>query len=489
MNHRAFNFLKFIPLGLLAGLLGAAASSAIAAGWTAGPLAHEFSLTLEAGTREEWLGPLYYREVTGEKTTWAIPPLFSHLVNPGVEAEEYDFLYPLLTFDRYGAEYRWQLFQLLSFSGGQSQEEKRSDKFSVFPFYFQRRSADPAQNYTALLPFWGTVKGHLMRDEIQVRLFPLYSRTVKKDIVTRNYLAPFFHLRQGTQLAGWQFWPLVGHEHRTAFTSTNYLGLEKLTPGHDKWFAAWPFFYNEHTGIGTTNAVHEQAFLPFYSRYRSSLRDSTSYLWPFFTSTEDREKKYHEWGAPWPFIGFARGDGKHMNRVWPFYSHATNATLTSDFILWPLYKYNHAKTAALERERTRFLLFLYSDLVDKNTVTGETMTRTDCWPLFTARKELDGRERFQLLAPFETIVPRNKSIERNWSPVWSLYRHEKNPRTGAESHSLLWNLFRFDVSPTNSHAAFLFGVAKCDSDAASTQWRWFNWSPPTIPPPAPAPAK
>jgi hypothetical protein len=368
--------------------------------------------------------------------------------------------------------------QLLSFSGGQTQSEKKSDKFSLFPFYFQRRSADPTQNYTALLPFWGTVKGHLMRDEIEVRLFPLYARTVKKDVVTRNYLAPFFHLREGTQLEGWQFWPVVGHEHRNSFTSTNYLGLEKLNAGHDKLFIAWPFFFNENTGIGTTNAVHEQTFIPFYNLYRSPLRDSTSYLWPFFTYTDDREKKYHEWGLPWPFIGFARGEGKYMNRVWPFYSHATNATLTSDFVLWPLYKYNHAKTEALERERTRFLLFLYSDLVDKNTVTGETATRTDFWPWFTSRKELDGRERFQLLAPFETIVPRSKSIERNWSPIWSLFRYEKNPRTGAESHSLLWNLLRLDSSPTNSHASFFFGVAKCDSDANHTKWRWFDWNKP-----------
>ena len=114
--------------------------------------------------------------------------------------EEYDVLYPLLSYDRFGAEYRWHLFQVLNFSGGQSQEEKRSDKFTIFPFYFQRRSADPTQNYTALLPFWGTLKDRLLRDEIKVRLFPLYARTVKKDVVTENYAFPFVHLRHGTQL-------------------------------------------------------------------------------------------------------------------------------------------------------------------------------------------------------------------------------------------------------------------------------------------------
>lgn len=464
-------------------LTGAGVHRAVAE-WTAGPFAHEFSLTLAPGTREEWLGPLYYKEVSDGQTTWAIPPFWSRTVKPDVEMEEYDILYPFLSYDRFGAEYRWHLFQVLNFSGGQTQDEKSSDKFTVFPFYFQRRAADPSQNYTALLPFWGTLKNRLLRDEIKFRLFPLYSRTVKKDVVTENFAFPFLHIRHGTQLDGWQFWPLMGHEHRDPFTSTNYLGLEQLTPGHDRLFIGWPFFLNSHSGVGTTNPVHQHALLPLYSHYRSPQRDSSTYLWPFFTFTDDRERKYREWGAPWPLVAFARGEGKHMNRVWPFYSHATNAILTSDFLLWPLYKYNRAQAEPLDRERTRFLLFLYSELSEKNTITGEAKTRTDLWPLFTARKELDGRERFQLFAPLEPLIPNNKSIERNWSPVWSVFRYEKNPRTGTESHSLLWNLLRCDTSPTNSHASFLFGIAKCDSDADGAKWRWFDWRTSS-----PAPAK
>lgn len=483
--HRAANLLGLVRLAFLVCLLaGAAAHVAPAAELTAGPLAHELSLTLASGTRQEWLGPLYYREVSDEQTTWALPPFFASTTDPDVPAQEYDFLYPLFTYDRFGAEYRWQILQVLNFTGGHSQEEKATDKFTLFPFYFQSRNPEPEQNYTALLPIWGTLKGRLLRDEIKVRLFPLYSRTVKKDIITENYLFPIFHLRHGTQLDGWQVWPLIGREHRDPFTRTNYLDLEQLTPGHDKLFIAWPLFFNNHSGTGSTNPVHQHAFLPLYSYYRSPLRDSSTYLWPFFTFTDDREKKYQEWGAPWPLVGFARGEGKHMNRIWPFYSHATNAVLTSDFILWPIYKYNRAQAAPLDRERTRILFFLYSDLSEKNILTGESKTRTDLWPLYTSRKELDGRERFQLFAPLEPIVPNNKSFERSWSPLWSVFRHEKNPRTGAESHSLLWNLWRLDTTPTNSHAAAFFGIVKRDTDESGARWRWFNWKSD-----APAPAK
>jgi len=466
-----FRFLAFLLLSIIS-------SRCYAGGWTAGPLAHEFSLTLAAGHRVEWLGPLHYREESDGQRTWAIPPLFSRTVKPDVEMEEYDFLYPVLSYDRFGAEYRWHVIQLLSFSGGKVQEDHSVDKFTVFPFYFQSRSADPAQTYTALLPLWGTLKNRLLRDEIKLRLFPLYSRTVKRDVVTDNFLFPFIHLRHGKQLTGWQLWPLLGHEQRTPFTSTNYLDLEQLTPGHDRLFIAWPFFFNQHNGIGSTNPVHQHALLPLYSHYRSPNRDSSTYAWPFFTTTTDREKKYREWNLPWPFIGFARGEGKHMNRVWPFYSHATNAVLTSDFILWPLYKYNRAQAAPLDRERTRWLIFAFSDTIERNTVTGKSKTQTDCWPFFTSRREFDGRERFQALALLEPLMLGNKSIERNWSPVWALYRHEKNPLSGAESRSLLWNLARWESSPTTAHAAFFFGIAKRTRDESGVHWRWFDWSVP-----------
>ena len=59
VNWRAFNPLNFVRLTALAGLLAGAGVHRAAAEWTAGPFAHEFSLTLSSGTREEWLGPLY----------------------------------------------------------------------------------------------------------------------------------------------------------------------------------------------------------------------------------------------------------------------------------------------------------------------------------------------------------------------------------------------------------------------------------------------
>src|SRR4051794_29444712 len=121
----------------------------------AGFLYDNFELTLAPGRRTEAAGPFFYSEQKDTQHTWAIPPLFSRTQDPDTESEEYDFAYPVLTYDRYGQQYRWQFFQLFSFAGGPTQTENKRRRFTLFPVYFQQRSSDPNENYTAVFPFYG----------------------------------------------------------------------------------------------------------------------------------------------------------------------------------------------------------------------------------------------------------------------------------------------------------------------------------------------
>jgi hypothetical protein len=444
---------------------------ATSGGISAGPLVEEFSLTLDVGKRVEAGGPFFGYERKGEQRQWVVAPLCSYTVDDGTETAEFDLAYPFLTYDRFGTEYRLQFFQLLNFSGGRNQRDDTVRRITVFPFYFQQRSPDPNLNYTALVPIYGKLKNRLFRDEIRFIAFPLYGQSRKRDVVTDNYLYPFFHLRRGEALHGWQFWPLVGYEEKNVTSITNRYDEPEIVGGHKKLFVLWPFFFNHKTAIGTTNPQTQRVLLPLYSLLRSPNRDSSTYLWPFFTFTEDREKKYRELGAPWPLIDFARGEGKTANRVWPLFSHARNPILQSDFFLWPLYKYNRAHAAPLDRERTRILFFLYSDLIEKNEETGTSLERTDLWPLFTARRDHNGNERLQLLAPIEPLLPNNKSIERNYSPLWSIWRSERNRQTGAASQSLLWNLYRRDTTPQTRKCSLLFGLFQYQSSPAGNRLR------------------
>lgn len=440
--------------------------------WVAGPLFSEFDLTLELGHRKEAVGPLYYSQHQDTVEQWALPPFYTKTYDPSLELTEIDSLYPLFTYRRYGGEYRVQFFQLYAHAGGLTQEDKLRKRFTLFPFYFQQRSPETNQDYTAVMPFYGHLVNRLFRDDIKFVMFPAYAVTHKKDVVTTNYFYPFVHVRHGNKLGGWQIWPIVGQEQKEVTTKTNTLDEVEIIPGHKKFFALWPFFFKDQFGLGTDKPERHLTVLPFYSSMHSPVRDSVSYGWPFgFTSTDDREKKYVEHDLFWPLYVFAHGEGKTTTRIWPFYSQAHNEFQESDFYMWPVYKYNRLHSDPLDRERTRILFFLYSDTREKNTQIKKENRNVAFWPFYTYRQDMEGNSRFQALALLEPILPNSKSVVRDYSPLWSIWRSEKNAKNGATSQSLFWNLYRHQTSPEVKKTSLLFGLFQYQSTPAGRRWR------------------
>ncbi len=168
---------------------------------------------------------------------------------------------------------------------------------------------------------------------------------------------------------------------------------------------------------------------------------------------------------------FDRGSGKYTSRVWPFYSHSTNQSLTSDWIMWPVYKYSRVLAPPLYHERTRSLFFFYSDLKETNQETGASMRRMDLWPVFTHHRDFNGDERLQILSVIEPVLPDNHKVERIYSHVYALCRAERNGKTGANSQSLLWNLYRHDEWPEGKKTSLLFGLFQYQSTPAGRRWR------------------
>jgi hypothetical protein len=437
-----------------------------------GPLLHDFPLTLAEGHRTEAVSPFYYSEEQEGRQTWAVPPFFSHMRDPATDSEEFDFLYPLVTFDRYGSQHRLQFFQLLSFTRTPTQLEKKHEHFTIFPIYFQQRGSDTNNNYTAVVPFYGQLKHRLFRDEIRFVMFPIYSQTRKKDVVTDNYFYPFYHKRHGDGLTGWQAWPFAGREHKDVTTRTNGFGDVETIGGHESHFVFWPFYFDEKNALGTYNPEHLVVSFPFYSSQHSPKRDSTSYLF-LFSRVDDREKKYREWDMPWPFVVKARGEGKTTDRIFPFYSRAHNTNRETDFIMWPVYKHYHYVGESLDRERTQILLFGYSHITDKNIQTGAFRSRKDLLPIYNYRRDYNGNTRLQIFSPLEVFVAGSHKIERDYSPLWSVWRSEHNAKTGAASQSLLWNLYRHENTKDTKKSSFLFGLFQSRSTPDGKQAKLF----------------
>jgi len=451
-----------------------------------------FNLTLEQGYRTEAAGPFYYSQQTEDENTSAFPPFFSHVRNPSIEYTNYDILYPLLTRMQYGQEWRWQFFQLISFSGGHEANDATKTRHTFFPIYFSQRSTtDTNLNYTAVFPFYGTIKNRLSRDQIFVVMFPLYSETRKKDVITDNYLYPFGSIRNGDGMHGWKIWPLAGRENKIPTLHTNGFGEINIVAGYERSFYLWPLCIIQDNRLGTntteqisinakasmaghkTTVVPEKfrASIPFFVYSRSPELDLTTVIWPFFSWIDAKEKKYHEWQGPWPFVIFARGEGKTTSRVFPLFQTSHNAIKESDFILWPLYTYKATHSDPLDYRRTRVAFYLYENTLERSTQTGIYKHRVDMWPFFTWHRDFNGNERLQVLALLEPVLPDNDAIERNWSPLWSLWRAENNPKTGAASHSLLWNLYRSEATPAHKKVSLLFGLFQyqCDGEVKRTK--------------------
>lgn len=469
MPTKIFIFWPAMVLFLAVSAAAQAGEEALSAGF----LYDNFDLTLEPGNRTEAAGPFYYSEIKESEQTLAYPPFFSVNKNTGVQSGELDLLYPLLTYEYYGREWRWQLFELLSFAGGQRPDDGQTRRFTVFPIYFKQRSLDTNLNYTAVAPFYGHLQNRLFRDKIFFVMFPAYSETQRKDIITDNYFYPFVHVRNGDGLHGWQVWPFAGEEHKILTTETNGFGDVSTNAGHEKSFVLWPFWLSNDDGIGTADPEKFRASIPFFAVTRSPARDATSVFWPFFTWVDERGKKYHEWEGPWPFVIFARGEGKTTSRVWPVFSQSHNQTMEVDSYLWPLYKYKRIHSEPLDWQSTRILFYLYVGVTEKNTQTGLQKLRRDAWPLFTWRKDFNGNTRFQMFAPLESVLADNRGITRNWSPLWSVWRSEENPGSGRSSQSFLWNLYRRDVVPGQKKISLLFGLLQYQSEGGKGRLRLF----------------
>ncbi|MCB1126381.1 MAG: hypothetical protein KDM81_07795, partial [Verrucomicrobiae bacterium] len=244
--------------------------------------------------------------------------------------------------------------------------------------------------------------------------------------------------------------------------------------GHEKSFVLWPFYVRGDQGMGTTNAMHQRMMLPFYSVQLSPARDSRTYFWPFgVTLSEDREIGYRQTAVVWPFFIRARGPGKQEDRLWPFYGQTRYEELTSRFFLWPLVAQRRVSRGPLKRDIDQVGLVLFNSTRERNEQTGQTQKRTGLWPLFLWKRDWEGLESFQCLAPLSALMPKNASIARTYAPFFALWRSEKNGQTGASSQSVLWNLYRRERTPEKRKSSFLFGLFQYESGSAGKRVKLF----------------
>lgn len=428
---------------------------------------------------ERTLAPLYESGEVADITYLDVAPFWVSTEHQSADAGEQNILYPLITRNRFGNESRLQILQFISFTTTDQDPSKPESPdtpkgLTLFPVFFSKQASSTTDGYWALVPFYGELDNRLFKKHIKFVMFPLYAETEKKDFKTWNYLYPVFHVRRGESLHGWGVWPLAGSETRDVREIINSWNDPEVVDGYSKGFAAWPFISWESRQNEEGTFHRDVAVLPVARVLRSEDRDSTTVMWPLLTYTDDRKQEYRELGFPWPFIVFARGEGKTLNRVWPFYSYGEKGSVSSGFLLWPFFLRRTTDADPLFRQRDRILFFLYSDTRTRNSDTGEESRRQAFWPLFRSYRDAQGYREFQTLALLEPLFQVDEELRRTYGPLWTLYKSRTSEDESRRQWSTFLNLAHGEKAPEEKSWKFAYGLLSHRSTPEKKVWKFLS---------------
>jgi hypothetical protein len=393
----------------------------------------------------EALGPLFFTR-SGRADQQGMRPLFMQTTVGGVT--EGNFLYPFFTWRREEGYRSFSFFQLVNSRTNAPAGSPADESFDVWPFYFSREAADPAASYRALFPLGGTIKNRFGRDRIRFTVFPLYAHTEKAGRQITHAPWPFLRFIGGEGYDGFEFWPLFGRSRHEG--------------DYDRRFWLWPFGYKSVASLSEPVPEVKIGALPFYSRDTGPGYIRENYLWPFFGYTH-RTEPYHydERRYFWPLLVQGRGDDRLVNRWGPVYTHSVIKGFEKTWLLWPVYRNQQWSADGVAQEKNQVLFFLYWSLEQKSLANPAAAPahKTHLWPLFSSWDNGDGRRQVQALSPFEVFFPSNETVRQLWSPLFALYRYERQPDSSAR-HALLWNAVTWRHTPETRefHLGPLFSV-------------------------------
>ncbi|MBI3084924.1 MAG: hypothetical protein HYY88_04235 [candidate division NC10 bacterium] len=407
-------------------------------GWNLWPFYDERDDPVDRVHVRTGLGPLltFDRSRDDAVRRLAIRPMFHWREERPAQRLEWEVLYPLMSYTRTEGDWEFQFLQLLNLREEGSRPRERERRQDFFPFYLSG-TTETGETYQAVVPFGGRLLDRLGQDEIEFALFPLYARFVKQRTETRYFPWPILSVTRGEGHSGFRIIPLYGEEVKAGV--------------FEKRFVLWPLFLHQRTGLDGDAPEETLAVFPLFVSQRSKPRDSTTVLWPLFNYTQDRERQFEQWDLPWPLIKIARGEGRTINRFLPLFS-LEERLLRNEFLLrelrstdlhllFPLYSRSEEAIPGSRKVRDRILWWLYSDTREDGR-DGSTR-RVDAWPFFHYRRDREGAVQFGTLALLEAFMPGNERIERNYSPLWTLYTYRRNPE-GDQVRSFLWNLVRHE---------------------------------------------
>lgn len=422
----------------------------------------------KAGEAQSWtaMGPLLFmRPVASDFPPGAMDrvegfrPIYLTRKDPEGSLREAFGVYPFFTYRKgeAGAR-RWSFFNLINLSTVPSAENGPATQASVpyrafdaWPFYFSRRTGNPELDYQAVFPIAGEVKQRFGQDRLNWVLFPLYGRFEKRGVTTTTAPWPFIKVVRGGGNSGFEIWPLYG---------------ERGKPGdYREQFVLWPFYYRNQSGLNKAQPDEKLGILPFYARDRAQGYRSETWLWPFFGYVDRTEPyRYHARNYFWPLFVQGRGDDRMVNRWAPFYTRSVIKGVDKEWVLWPLWRRLSSREGEVDQTKSQFFYFLYNATEQRSVGNPQAAPayKAHLWPLASVWDNGAGHRQVQVLSPLEVFLPQNRPTRLAWSPLFALYRYDRQP-DGEVRHSFLWNGVTYHGEPAKQAHEFHLGPLFSDT--------------------------
>ncbi|MFA4910909.1 MAG: hypothetical protein WC649_07705 [Desulfobacteria bacterium] len=366
-------------------------------------------------------GPFFTFQSKPKEKEYGFRPFFYVREKEDDHFKEVEFLYPLGKYRKTDKERVSQFIPFFSSHKDLTEDSKKPSDFGFFPVFWGKDEEE--KSYWGVFPIYGRLNHRFGKDQIRFVLWPVYSDSKEDDSWTYNVLWPIFSYTTGGDKRVFKAWPLYGHEEKTG--------------EYSKYFALWPIFFFQKTDLDTDNPQRFTAVFPLFVDSSSPQKDSKSFLWPFFSYTNDKANNYKQWDMPWPIFHYGKGKEIESFRLFPLYGYKTKPDSKTRFFLWPLYTYDKEILEDHEDTTYRFLLInKYQRMVWKGDFRDAKSVRI--WPIFYYNRKHDGSIKFS----FPELIPlEDEGFERNWAPLFRLYQY-KGDATGNMESKFLWGLYR-----------------------------------------------
>lgn len=453
--------------------------------------------------QQNWsLFPFAHYSNDARQKYWAISPLYSVYENKELGRKSTHVIWPFWISERraqsWAAEDRtstsvFPLFHrmkevdqkygpnqnqyLFPFYYQGSQKAQNGRYFILFPFIWYAENARMVvplfpkrpQTFAAFWPFIGHFENYWNRHTIDYVLWPLYVRSIegsdeKNDKITHySFIWPIFGIYKSDVMGGFNVWPLVSRVNKP----DEYLRAYWLWPlgqyryevvpewtdkrSEETWFL--PFyidadtpkykfkmvfpFYGDLNMKGRRSQGYALAIYNTNENYRSGIRNHRL-LWFLFrwTTKIEPNTRYDDFTLhPEPMQG---------GGFFPFYTNQWNSQKRRVLAPWPIYTYR--KDTDPDQIYTRQFLFPLFGRTEKSFPATEngpqrlTEVKRYVWPFYRKTTLDDGSTYTNIPQLFPGLEI--NAIDRNFSPFWSIYRAERDPKTGARNEQVFGSLYR-----------------------------------------------